>query len=320
MESKKDLELESSVFKMNEITKKFKLTPRTIRYYESEGLLGEVTRSIGYTRYFSEEAVNRLKEVIRLKRKGLKIAEIKAMFDEKYPSKKVKQISQLCISDVFLSKDDISKCVQHNILVRESTIKIKKLKLNYLDWKKLSFCEYEQPFDIVSKPVESTPSLHIGLPHFDRWLGNANRSIVKHLFAQINTVKINQNWVDLMIQGACEWCIYPAKILVKDPFINEVDQPYLIKVRYAKEETHHIVFEKDLFDTLERQFKAYSKQRERLLNHVTLSIFPQHPNVKKFNSFIQKMVPHKELLTIEDLSPVYLKSLKDECGILLSFV
>ena len=94
---------------------------------------------------------------------------------------------------------------------------------------------------------------------------------------------------------------------MKDPFINEVDQPYLIKVRYAKEETQHIVFEKDLFDTLERQFKAYSKQRERLLNHVTLSINPQHPNVKNFNTFVQKMVPHKELLTIEDLSPVYLK-------------
>ena len=59
----------------------------------------------------------------------------------------------------------------------------------------------EQPFDIVTKPVESTPYLDIGLPHFDRWLGNANRSIVKHLFTQINTVKINQNWVDLMIQG-----------------------------------------------------------------------------------------------------------------------
>ena len=43
---------------------------------------------------------------------------------------------------------------------------------------------------------------------------------------------------------------------------------------------------------LERQFKAYSKQRERLLNHVTLSINPQHPNVKNFNTFVQKMVPH----------------------------
>ena len=110
MESAKDLELESSVFKMNEITKKFKLTPRTIRYYESEGLFGEVARSIGYTRYFSEEAVNRLKEVIRLKKKGLKIAEIKAMFDEKYPPKKVKQITTLH-QRCFFNKRTISQNV-----------------------------------------------------------------------------------------------------------------------------------------------------------------------------------------------------------------
>ena len=104
MESKKDLELESTVFKMNEVTKRFKLTPRTIRYYESEGLLGEVTRSIGYTRYFSEEAVNRLKEVIRLKRKGLKIVEIKAMFDEKYPPKKVKQMINFALAMFFYQR------------------------------------------------------------------------------------------------------------------------------------------------------------------------------------------------------------------------
>ena len=48
---------------MNEVSKKLNLTPRTIRYYESEGLLGEVKRSIGYTRYFSSNDINRLKKL-----------------------------------------------------------------------------------------------------------------------------------------------------------------------------------------------------------------------------------------------------------------
>ena len=52
-EVKKDLEQNDQIFKMNEISKKLKLTPRTIRYYESEGLLGDVKRSIGFTRYFN---------------------------------------------------------------------------------------------------------------------------------------------------------------------------------------------------------------------------------------------------------------------------
>ena len=39
---KKDLAKNADLYKMNEISKKLNLTARTIRYYESEGLLGNV--------------------------------------------------------------------------------------------------------------------------------------------------------------------------------------------------------------------------------------------------------------------------------------
>ena len=48
---------------------KANLTARTIRYYDSEGLLGEVKRSIGYTRYFTDETLDRLDEIKILKKK-----------------------------------------------------------------------------------------------------------------------------------------------------------------------------------------------------------------------------------------------------------
>ena len=59
------------------------VTARTIRYYDSEGLLGDVQRSIGYTRYFSDETIDRIKEIKKLKKKKYKIEEIKALFKQK---------------------------------------------------------------------------------------------------------------------------------------------------------------------------------------------------------------------------------------------
>ena len=79
-DAEKDLGIYNQIFKMNEVTKKLNLTPRTIRYYESEGLLGEVKRSIGYTRYFSSNDINRLKEIISLKKKGIKFRILKPCF------------------------------------------------------------------------------------------------------------------------------------------------------------------------------------------------------------------------------------------------
>ena len=73
VEQQKDLVDNTKIYRMSEITKKLKLTPRTIRYYESEGLLGEVKRSIGYTRYFTQKDIDRLKEVMALKKKKIKL-------------------------------------------------------------------------------------------------------------------------------------------------------------------------------------------------------------------------------------------------------
>ena len=70
---KKDLAKNTDLYKMNEISKKLGLTARAIRYYESEGLLGNVKRSIGYTRYFTNSDILRLKEVISLKKKQHRI-------------------------------------------------------------------------------------------------------------------------------------------------------------------------------------------------------------------------------------------------------
>lgn len=318
-ESTKDLEATQTMFKMNEVTKKLNLTPRTIRYYESEGLLGEVTRSIGYTRYFSETAIKRLKEVKRLKKKRMKIAEIKALFQKKYPAPVVEQVQQLCISDVYLTQKDAETCLKENILVNESDIEFNAIKMKYLEWKKIALDEYEKPFKISANVTKSDVSIMIP-DKKNTWLGNSNRGVVQYILSNLDKVSIDQEWLNTTQNESCEWCVYPVDMSAKDPYFDTIDDVFIIKKRDKNGETHHIVFKGQLFDVLERQFKNNSKQLSGLLKHVTLTIDPKHPLVDEFSEFINKMVPHKDLLTIDDMSPVYLKNLKDRKTILFSFV
>ena len=61
------------------------VTARTIRYYDSEGLLGDVQRSIGYTRYFSDETIDRIKEIKKLKKRNIKLKRLKRCLNKSMP-------------------------------------------------------------------------------------------------------------------------------------------------------------------------------------------------------------------------------------------
>ena len=69
-------------YKIGDLCKVLKLTPRTIRHYDNIGLLPNTKRSDGYTRLFDEEDIKRLKEIIKLKKlKKLSLENIKKTFD-----------------------------------------------------------------------------------------------------------------------------------------------------------------------------------------------------------------------------------------------
>ena len=111
METTKDLEKKDQLLKINDISKRLNLTPRAIRYYESEKLLDDVKRSIGLTRYFTNNDVIRLKEIKRLKKSGKKIAEIKSIFKLKYKSEKPNGQLDVAIASPFIEAEDIQKCL-----------------------------------------------------------------------------------------------------------------------------------------------------------------------------------------------------------------
>lgn len=65
----------SHIFSISDLAREFGITPRTIRYYEDQGLLAP--QRDGLTRVFSRRDRARLKMALRGKRLGLSLAEIK---------------------------------------------------------------------------------------------------------------------------------------------------------------------------------------------------------------------------------------------------
>ena len=67
--------------KIGELTKRAGVTARTVRYYESIGLLPGGTRGAGGQHEYAEEAVVRLRKIEQLKLLGLSLDEIGAVID-----------------------------------------------------------------------------------------------------------------------------------------------------------------------------------------------------------------------------------------------
>ena len=71
--------MERQTYSISELAREFDVTPRAIRFYEDEGLLNP--RRDGSRRIYSKRDFVRLKLVLRGKRLGLSLAQVREMFD-----------------------------------------------------------------------------------------------------------------------------------------------------------------------------------------------------------------------------------------------
>jgi DNA-binding transcriptional MerR regulator len=69
---------ESDAVSIGELAKKFDITPRSIRFYEEQGLLNP--GRVGQNRSYEKKDQVRLKLILRGKRLGFLLAEIKVLF------------------------------------------------------------------------------------------------------------------------------------------------------------------------------------------------------------------------------------------------
>jgi DNA-binding transcriptional MerR regulator len=72
-------ERSAPTYTISELAQEFALTTRAIRFYEDEGLLAPVRR--GQARVYGERERTRIKLILRGKRLGLALSEIRELFD-----------------------------------------------------------------------------------------------------------------------------------------------------------------------------------------------------------------------------------------------
>ena len=78
-EEKKKKDRKSETYSITQLCREFNVTPRALRFYEQKGLLSPSRR--GWTRIFNYRDRARLKLILRGKKVGFTLAEIKEMLD-----------------------------------------------------------------------------------------------------------------------------------------------------------------------------------------------------------------------------------------------
>lgn len=114
---------QEELFTISELAREFEISTRTIRYYEETGLIEPLQRREGGQRLYNRKARARLRLILRGKRFGFSLAEIKEMIElydadptEKeqlrrtieYGDRKLKEIDEK-IAELKLLKEDILK-------------------------------------------------------------------------------------------------------------------------------------------------------------------------------------------------------------------
>jgi DNA-binding transcriptional MerR regulator len=72
---------QDSIFTISDLSSEFGLTPRTLRYYEELGLLSPLRQGEGGPRLYSRRDTVRLKLILRGRRFGLSLKDIKDLLD-----------------------------------------------------------------------------------------------------------------------------------------------------------------------------------------------------------------------------------------------
>ena len=314
---KKDLAKNADLYKMNEISKKLNLTARTIRYYESEGLLGNVKRSIGYTRYFTNHDIKRLREIIALKKKGYKIAHIKDLFLKKYSTNDQEGVRYECSIDATLiEENDIAKCLTMGITVNDIELIINNVQLNYMQWRSISNAEFLKAFDIKFNTTSSLP--RISVLQQNQWLGNGQRSIIIDALNRQPEITLNQDYIKHQLSNVTEWIFFPITINSPVQFNHSLTGFYYLEKRNQGKSETYIMSLNELFLLLDKQIKSVSSSVNGLLKQVTFHRSENMDDHLKITQFIESLVLNKDYLAVEDLSPIYIQSVGTNNVYLLS--
>ncbi len=120
-------------YSISELASMFGITPRTVRYYEEVGLLSSRQReSETQQRYYDKRTRGRLKLILRGKRFGFSLSEIKEMIDlyDLDPTEKEQLKKTLAYGDRKIA--EIDEMIQELQAVREEMVELREKFLQKL--------------------------------------------------------------------------------------------------------------------------------------------------------------------------------------------
>ncbi len=311
MDSKKYLD-QTGVYKMVQVTKKVNLTPRAIRYYESEGLLGDVKRSIGYTRYYSDDDVSRLFEIKTLKNQGKKIAQIKALFIEKYSTQTDTLTHSITIEDAFIEESDVGKCQAMGIQIQPLSLKMNGITMDYLKWKSVDINTFLAPFDILvhgtNRQIQCSGS----------WLGNAKRSVINATLKQHHAQPLTDAWVANEVARCIEWVMMPVQVNASGVMATDLLNYVVLEKRIGQQIERHVMPLDGAMVLFEKQFKQMVVAANGRVMFVTVHRTKKQLLSDTMEASIRDLVANKNRLSIEDMGPIYLKTIGTTDAVLIS--
>ncbi len=128
--AKKNQKSEKETYTISELAKEFEISTRTIRYYEELGLLSP-KRTSGNQRIFTKKDRARLKLILRGKRLGFSLLEIKEMIEMYDVAGETEQI-KLTLKYGEKKLNEIEEKIKELEMLREDLLAIKEILLKRL--------------------------------------------------------------------------------------------------------------------------------------------------------------------------------------------
>ena len=110
----------SKLFKISEVAKNYHITKRTLRYYEEIGLLDNVKKDNSNYRYYDDETLNRLEQILLLKKLNFHLNEIREILI----SKDETAINNILSDKLIKLQDNINNLISYKNIIK-SIISIK---------------------------------------------------------------------------------------------------------------------------------------------------------------------------------------------------
>lgn len=295
------------------------LTARTIRYWDSEGLLCDVKRSVGYTRFFTENDITRIREIKRLKKKGYKIAQIKTLFEEKYPKKMTKSFSDIELSDVFVSESDIALCQSIDINVLGTEFQDGQTVVPYLQSRHLTSEFIKKAVLKQSKKPSASKVQCPTIPKKGAWVGNTGRSIMNFIRKKHDTQECTIDSLTSSLNRAVEWLILPLSVSTDFLYQNSNEPFVMLYTKTAARQFHNIYKQADVMEVLLKQLREEMMPFNRVMNQVTITCTSDAVH-KQWIKGVQSEVSNPDLLDIEPITPFYINQSQSEQSFYISVI